>query len=141
VQAGLSKHQARTNYASMQSEILRRMEDRAGALNPGERVFFDYALPDNLAFLTIAGLDWTRKHLQGACRYRYEHAFLLDMLDMTSDADLDPVRMETSEQRRWIHDLLAEIYRELGINIIRVPRGNVHERAKVLLQEALTDEA
>lgn len=115
------------------------MEESAGALDPQRRVFFDYAPPDNLAFLVVSGVQWTLPHLQAACRYRYEHVFLLDLLDPARDVDLDPVRLETPERKRQINAVLGEIYRELGVTITRIPPGDVGQRAKILLQRAIPE--
>ena len=122
----------REEYARIQQEILRRMCDTADHLDPQETLFFDYALPDNLAFLSVAGLPWTEEHIRAACRYKYRHVFVLENPSTVGEVERDLVRTESAEERRWIYHLLLEIYALLGMAMTTVSWTSVSSRLKVL---------
>jgi len=133
IQRGRSKTEARSDYLALQAEILERMLADAQALNPAQSVVFDYALPDNLAFLTISGAEWTDEHVRAACYYRYQNVFLLDPVDRCDDGP-DTVRIETKEERWAIHALLQEIYEELDIPITRLAPIDLRQRLDVVVR-------
>lgn len=130
---GMSKHEARSDYRKIQTQILSKMIVDARKIDVNQSVVFDYALPDNLAFLIEGGLPWESKYIRAACCYNYRRVFLLDILSANSNLDSDLVRTETREQRERIHELLKDVYRELEIPITAIPVGVVQDRVKWVL--------
>jgi predicted ATPase len=136
VSAGQSKYEARANYMSVQRKILELMILTANNLNTGIPTFLDYSIPDNLAFLEQQGLEWPDEFMQNACRYIYQHAFLLGMpQQLEINPTSDPIRTETLEQRVEIHRTLCDVYTELGIPVTEVV-GNVGERLNTITRIA-----
>ncbi len=124
VVSGRSKHEIRSNYMQVQRMILESMVSTASGLDRYVPTFFDYSIPDNLAFLEIKDLEWSDEFVRSACRYQYQHAFLLEIPpDIEIDPQSDPIRTETLEQRVEIGQILYEIYSELGIPITRLAEG------------------
>lgn len=136
IRKGRTKHDARANYMAVQHKILEEMLVTAKDVSPLSLTFFDYSLPDNLAFLEVRNIEWPTEFLDGACLYAYRHTFLLSMFDKRGfDAASDPVRTESLRQRTHIESALWEIYGELRIPITRVV-GTVKERVDSIVRLA-----
>jgi predicted ATPase len=129
---GLSKHQARHNYLQLQQTILKRMLALAEPIEASAVAFFDYAIPDNLAFLKLRGLPWPQDFIAQACRYRYRHAFLLQGPVSPVDRESDPVRVETMAERTRLHKLIRGIYQALSIPITELPVSTVDRRVRAI---------
>jgi predicted ATPase len=132
VEKGLSKRQARHNYLNLQQAILKRMLALAEPIDASAVAFFDYAIPDNLAFLKLRGLPWPQDFIAQACRYRYRHAFLLQGPASPADRDSDPVRIETMAERASLHKLIRGIYHALSIPITELPVSTVDRRVRAI---------
>lgn len=134
VRKGLSKRKARGNYLGVQHAILERMLAIADAIDPNIQTFFDYAPPDNLAFLKLRNLEWPIAFLKAACRYRYSHAFLLGNVVNENDRDVhpDPVRIETSAQRVRLTGLIRDIYESLGVPVTQIVEASIEKRLDIV---------
>ncbi len=130
VRTGVRKDKARSRYMDIQYQVLNKMLEDASSTDVQELVFFDYALPDNLAFLYASGLDWPQEFVDAACKYRYKHAFLVQG---EYHADDDPVRTEGSLRRKQLGALLLEIYEILAVPLTIISAGSPFQRMRRIL--------
>jgi predicted ATPase len=93
-----------------------------------ERLFFDRALPDSIAYYRLEGLDPTEP-LEQSRRVRYSRVFLFERMEFKKDA----VRIEDAETAARIERLIEEEYTDLGYSIVRVPVVPVARRADFVL--------
>lgn len=96
-----------------------------------ERLFFDRALPDSIAYYRLEGLDPTepRRHSR---RVRYRRVFLFERIEFMKDS----VRTEDAETAAHIERLIEEAYTDLGYTFVRVPVMPVAERVDFVLAHA-----
>jgi predicted ATPase len=73
-------------------------------------IFYDYALPDNIAFWQIAKKNAPEAIMKSALVYSYNHIFMLEPLCLIYDG----VRKESQEEQHEIFDIQKKIYRDLG---------------------------
>lgn len=93
-------------------------------------VFFDRAVPDNIAYYRKFGLELDQVVQDAAKAQRYRKIFLLDMIDFVSDIE----RYETPEEALALHKGIRRAYEELGYEITEVPVLPVSERADFVLE-------
>lgn len=85
--------------------------------------FLDRSLADCIAYQEFYG-EIVDNRLIAECRDRYDGVFLLDQLDFESDY----ARMEDEKEAFDLHNKIADTYRKLGYDPIRVPVKPVPER-------------
>lgn len=95
-------------------------------------VFLDRGLPDVVAYLDCFRQQYDDHFNQTCSRNRYDQVFLLPpwMEIHTSDTE----RYENYEEATRIHDCLETTYIKFGYDIIQVPKLNVEDRIKFILQ-------
>jgi predicted ATPase len=128
-----SKEFVRQDYLSLQDEIRDRMLEHARSLNPNERVYWDYCLPDNLAFLYCNGWGWSRKHLEAATMYDFAKVFIFDPIPLIHDPVADEIRVEGVKTQCRLRLTGAQVYRALGYRIARVKQRSIDERLRMVL--------
>jgi predicted ATPase len=96
-----------------------------------ERLFFDRALPDSIAYFRLEGLDATEPQQQSR-RIRYRRVFLFERIEFMRDS----VRSEDADTAARIERLIEEAYTGLGYAMVRVPVVPVAERADFVLAKA-----
>lgn len=98
-------------------------------------VFFDRAIPDIVGYLRLEGLPVPEAMMQAAMTLRYANpVFLFPPWHeiFTQDAE----RKQTAEIAEQTHQAMAEIYSELGYNLIDVPKAPVEDRKAFILAAA-----
>ncbi|WP_299393807.1 AAA family ATPase [Pelagibius sp.] len=120
----------RALYAEvMLSWELRAFEAQAEASGP---VFFDRGLPDIVGYLRLEGLPVSAHVLKAAQDRRYARkVFLFPPWPEIFSGDAE--RKQTAEVAAATCRVMAEIYSELGYELIEVPRVSVAERARFIL--------
>ncbi len=120
----------RALYAEvMLSWELRALDAQAEGSGP---VFFDRGLPDIVGYLRLEGLPVPEHVLRAAQDRRYARkVFLFPPWPeiFTGDAE----RKQTPEVAAATCRAMAEIYSELGYELIAVPRAGVAERTRFIL--------
>ncbi|WP_439565403.1 AAA family ATPase [Microcella sp.] len=127
---GRTIEQIRSRQREFQRSVLQMQLETEAQLDPDELVFLDRALPDSLAYYRFLGLDPDPLLLDALERVAYRTAFLLDLLPLHRDY----ARTEDEPAQRRIHELIGEVYRELGVPIVRVPVLPEAERVRFVLQ-------
>jgi predicted ATPase len=99
-------------------------------LSPDEIVFLDRAVPDALAYYRFLNLDVNDNIVRAVKTYRYKKVFVLDLLPIVQDY----ARREDHRAQEKIHDLLIQVYTELGLTIVFVPVLPPAERVDYILK-------
>ena len=100
---------------------------------PDDRlVFADRGIADAIPFFAIDGVPIPEFYLSAARRYRYNRRVFL----VPPWAEIyvqTPVRPQTFDESARIGQLVIDTYRELGYELIEVPRTGLPDRAKFVL--------
>lgn len=93
-------------------------------------VFFDRAVPDSIAYLSLYGSNI--EELLRYCKEKvYDKVFLLEKLPFQRDY----ARNEDEETAEKLHILLRKAYSDLGYEIIDVPVMPVEDRLRMILSK------
>lgn len=109
--------------------VVERSYRQESAVPKDELYFFDRALPDSIAYYSLAGRARDSFFDRALKEIRYRKIFLLALVDYQNDS----ARSETPEQARAIHEKIREGYMGEGYEIIDVPVLPVGERVDFVL--------
>jgi predicted ATPase len=127
--AGRSVAEIRSNQAAFQRGILEMQIEQEGMLDPDALIFLDRALPDALAYYRFLEVTPDQRLLDALQSATYRKVFLLDLLPLVSDY----ARTEDGAAQHKIHDLLREVYQDLGNTVEAVPVLPPEERVDFIL--------
>ena len=113
-----------------QKAVLEKQLELESRLEGGKDTFLDRGVPDGLVYYRLDGIEPPKELLEAAKNHRYDKVFVLDMLP---NYKTDEARKEDPETMKRIHQLVKEIYRELGYDIVEVPPASVKERVKLIM--------
>lgn len=99
-----------------------------------EVAFIDRGIPDITAYLDYHGDDYPRKFTEANQKYRYDTVFIFEPWREIYNSDQE--RYESYEQALEIQGFLRESYKQLGYELIVMPRGSVEERAEFILKQS-----
>jgi predicted ATPase len=126
---GLTMEAIKADKHQFEREILMAKVLIEKTLPKKERIFFDRAIPDSIAYFMIAGLN-PEEAVSHSTRKHYEKIFVLDPLAFKKDR----IRTEGTEMVEKLDSLLEESYRMLGYDLIRIPVMPVGKRLEAVLQ-------
>jgi predicted ATPase len=127
---GRSLEEVRARQREFQRSVLRMQLETEAQLDPDELVFLDRAVPDSLAYYRFLDLEPDPLLLAALPTLAYRAVFLLDLLPLHRDY----ARTEDEGAQRRIHELITEVYRELGVPIVHVPVLPEAERVQFVLR-------
>lgn len=109
-------------------ELQLKQEKQAENINGA--VFFDRGIPDGIVYYRIAGAEIPEILLSEATKKKrnYKKVFIFDMLPYKTDG----VRKEPEEIAKKIHEMIYQIYSELGYEIVKVSVMPVEERVRFI---------
>ena len=111
--------------------LSRAVEDHRRARADGSPVFFDRAIPDQIGYAELFGLD-ASDAVTAARAHRYdETVFVLPSWPDIYVTDGD--RRMTFEDAKAFGDRVREIYIDLGYTLVDVPRDTVAARVRFVL--------
>lgn len=117
------------NAKELQRRIIDLKFTREKALDPERTVFMDRGMADSVTYFRIAGLD-TQEAERMSRIFHYRAVFLFDRLPLVKDS----ARIESEIEAVRIDKMLAEDYKALGYELIRVPVMPVMARADFILR-------
>ncbi|HEV2516135.1 MAG TPA: ATP-binding protein [Devosia sp.] len=126
---GRTVAEIRANQREFQRAVLLMQLKQEQALDPDELCFLDRALPDSLAYYRYLELEPVPELLTALKTASYRKVFALDLLPLARDY----ARTESALAQRQIHELLIEVYEELGYVVERVPVLEVEPRLAFIL--------
>lgn len=116
------------NPVQLQEDILQLEIKREQALDPGELIFFDRALPDSIAYYQQLG-EVPQHVMKAAKLHHYKGVFFLEALPYEKDV----VRTEDEKTANYIGSLIRLAYQGLGYKLIDVPAVSVEARLRQIL--------
>jgi predicted ATPase len=128
MRAGWTPAQIRSDTLAFETRILSMKIATEDALPADSIAFLDRAVPDSIAYFTLAGLN-PATAVEYSRKIRYANIFMFERLAL----EKDPVRTETERTAARLDRLLAETYRSLGYAPLHVPRLPVPERVAFIL--------
>ncbi|WP_026716878.1 AAA family ATPase [Flavobacterium gelidilacus] len=126
---GHSVDEIRNNKRKFQLGVLDMQIEQEASIKTKNIVFLDRAIPDALAYYQFLELDYDEKLINAIKEVSYKKIFILDRLPFTKDY----ARTENEEDQEKIHQLIIDVYRDLGFPIVFVPVVSPLERVKYIL--------
>ena len=126
---GQTVEEIRSNKRKFQLGVLDMQIEQEASLNKEDIVFLDRAIPDAQAYYQFLKLDYDEKLLNAIKAVSYKKIFILDRLPFTKDY----ARTENEDDQKNIHQLIIEVYKNLGFPIVFIPVLPPLERVEYLL--------
>jgi predicted ATPase len=126
---GRTVEEIRKNQKTFQLGILEMQIEQEASLVPGELIFLDRAIPDALAYYRFLHLEEDGELKKALLSSSYKKVFILDCLPLVNDY----ARREDEAAQKKIHELIDEVYNELGFPIIHVPVLEPETRVNLIL--------
>lgn len=98
---------------------------------PTRHVFIDRGIPDVTAYMDHFNEDYPIKFKKANFSYVYDKVFLFPIWNDIYTQDNE--RFEDLELAKGLQDALINTYRELGYDLIEIPKANVDVRAEFIL--------
>ena len=124
---GKTLAEIRKDELAFQKIVLKRKIGIEQKLSPDELIFFEWGIPDSLAYYELCGLAKDAEIEQAVIRSSYKKVFLLDLLNYEKDY----ARTENKKEVEQIQRLLEESYQEFPL--VYVPVLTLEERADYIL--------
>ncbi|MFZ5671601.1 MAG: AAA family ATPase [Pseudomonadota bacterium] len=100
-------------------------------------VFFDRGVPDMVGYLRLMGLPVPAHMLKAATTFRYNRRIFIAPFwpeIFTNDRE----RKQSPDEARRTCETIARTYRELGFEIIELPKSSIAERVDFVLARTIT---
>lgn len=101
-------------------------------------VFFDRGVPDLIGYLRLMGLSVPAHMLKAAATFRYNRRVFIAPFWPEIFAN-DRERKQSPEEARRTCESIEETYRELGFEIIELPKSSVEDRVRFILTRITRD--
>ena len=122
------------NIKAFQQEVLNHRIRFYESVEVGEVAFTDRAIPDQLAFARYRGFQKPRSLIEKANEYRYFPIIYITPA-WKEIYNQDQIRQETYEEACRIHAYICDTYRELGYQLIELPKASVEERVQFIIND------
>jgi predicted ATPase len=126
---GRSTDEIRANQRQFQHKVLNLQVELERRLDPNEQIFFDRALPDEVAYYQFFKLEPDEKLVEYLKTSSYKKIFIMDLLPLDSDY----ARTEDRQAQLDLHQLIIDVYTKRGEPIVFVPVLPVKERVQFVL--------
>lgn len=131
VSAGRDADAARSDERDFQDQVLELKLQVESSCDSRQLTVFDRGIPDTLAYYRLHGWEPSQRLVEAAAESTYAGAFVFEQLPAIPP---DPLRTESLAQRDRLAQLLAAVYQESGIPIVRVPPASLEQRVELLLE-------
>jgi len=126
--AGKTLEEIKADELAFERHILYQKVSIESNLEKTDLIFLDRAIPDSIAYFITAGLD-PSEPLKKSRLFRYRKIFLFERFHFETDR----VRSENDIIADRIERLIADSYRNLGYDVIRVPPVSIHRRVQWMM--------
>ena len=126
---GRDIEEIRENQRNFQHKVLNLQVELEKRLDPEEIVFLDRALPDELAYYAILGIEPDSKLIEALKYAYYKKIFIMELLPL----DKDYARLEDEAMQQKIQDKIIEVYNARNEPVVMVPVLPPKERVKFIL--------
>jgi predicted ATPase len=90
----------------------------------------DRGIPDGIAYYLLDNLQPPQEMYEAAIKANYTAVFLLDPLEKYQQT---AVRVEDKEKAMKLHEMIAQVYTELGYKILKIPPISIERRTELIL--------
>lgn len=100
-------------------------------------VFFDRGVPDMVGYMRLMGLPVPAHMLKAATTFRYNRRIFIAPFwpeIFTNDRE----RKQSPDEARRTCETIARTYRELGFEIVELPKSSIAERVDFVLARTIT---
>ena len=126
---GRTTEEIRMNQRQFQHKVLNLQVELERRLDPTEQIFFDRALPDEVAYYQYFKIEPDEKLVECLKTASYKKIFIMDLLPLDSDY----ARTEDHQAQLVLHNLIIDVYKKRGEPIVFVPVLPVKERVQFVL--------
>ncbi|MFH0929496.1 MAG: ATP-binding protein [Candidatus Aenigmatarchaeota archaeon] len=128
ISEGKTVEEVRSNPLEHQRKVTKLKVELEESLPEDEICFLDTGIPDSIAYYRLHGLD-IGELLEICRKAAYKKVFFLELFDYKRDY----ARLENKETAEKLSELIKNAYKEMGHEIVIVPRMHVKERADFIL--------
>lgn len=130
IKKGKTLKEIRGDEFSFQKKVLKLKINFEKKLPKNKLIFMERSIPDTTAFMEMCGFknDPTLKKSVKKCFYN--KVFLLELVKYEKDY----ARTESKEEVELLETLLEKSYRDLGMEVIRIPKLSVQKRVNFVLE-------
>lgn len=126
---GRTIEEIRSNRVSLECSVKDQQLEIEAGLQEKDCIFLDRAVPDNLAWYRVSGLD-PNEFLRECFHHRYASVFILDQLPL----QCDNIRHKDAELQDFLDKWHSRDYSALGYTVTRVPVMSPEERLAFVLR-------
>jgi predicted ATPase len=126
---GFETKDTRRDMERFRANVFLRMIEAADSHAADQLVFFDYGLPDNVAFYKFANIATPSEVARAASCFRYRGVFLLEPLPLRPDI----VRVENKDEQMKLQSLISEAYKCYSYSPVSIPRAPSFSRARQIV--------
>jgi predicted ATPase len=117
------------NQVEFQMRVLEMQIEQEAALDPGEIIFLDRAIPDALAYYRFLQLAVNEEMLHAVETVSYKMIFILECLPIVNDY----ARREDAAAQKKIHDCITGVYTSLPFPVVHIAVMEAEKRADLIL--------
>jgi len=110
----------------------RKMQFKKGSKSKNEYFYYDRGIPDVLAYLNFKKIDYESSMISDILEFNYDAIFLAEPWKAIYKNDSE--RYETYDELLEIDIQIKKIYKQLGYNIIVLPKKSVKDRVNFILE-------
>ncbi len=130
ISKGKTLEDIRGDEYGFQIEVYDKKKEIEKNLSKNRTIFFQRGIPDTIAYLRMIGND--NEKIKNDCKEsRYSKIFILEPLPYMQDH----ARTEGEEGAKSIFELLKQVYNELGMRVVIIPKATIEERARMIISE------
>ncbi|CAB4574861.1 unannotated protein [freshwater metagenome] len=126
---GRDIEEIRENQRNFQHKVLNLQVELEKRLDPEELVFLDRALPDELAYYSVLGIEPDSKLTEALKHAHYKKIFIMELLPL----DKDYARLEDAAMQQKIQDKIIEVYMSRNEPVVMVPVLPPKQRVQFIL--------
>lgn len=117
---------------AFEEELLKR-KIKAYLSAPADKLcFFDRGIPDAIAFFRSENRKIPRRFFEASEEYKYNSRIFI-VSPWKEIYENRPIRPQTYKQSEKLGGLLAEVYKDLGYEIVEIPKTSIKQRAKFVV--------
>jgi predicted ATPase len=120
------------NAKRFQTEVMEQRIRFYQSVKEGEIAFADRGLVDQLAFVRFRGLRPLRILQENIQKYPYDPVVFITP-PWREIYSTDDIRDESFEEAELLHQFICNTYKELGYELVEIPRTNALARAGFIL--------
>ena len=110
----------------------RKKQFEKGSKSKNHYFFYDRGIPDILAYLNFKKIEYKSSMMKDILKFNYDAIFIAEPWEAIYKNDSE--RYETFDELLEIDINIKKIYKQLGYNIIIIPKESVKDRVTFILE-------